>query len=135
MTDSHEVEAVGNLSSISSTVHVDNKQLNRDDSIASSMNSLNSLNSEPNLMPKPTNEETVPTVQTTTPKVVSTVPITQKRRPWRKGKWTDEEDMYTRKLIEAFYGGYLNITTGTTLRSFLAERLYWCDDLIDLELS
>jgi hypothetical protein len=44
---------------------------------------------------------------------------------WRKGKWTEEEEMYTKKLIDAFNSGYLKIASGTTLRSFLAERLFW----------
>lgn len=44
---------------------------------------------------------------------------------WRKGKWLDEEEAYTRKLIEAFNAGFLNLPSGTTLRSFLSERLCW----------
>lgn len=44
---------------------------------------------------------------------------------WRKGKWFDEEEAYTKKLIEVFTNGYLNIPGGTTLRCFLAERLSW----------
>jgi hypothetical protein len=43
----------------------------------------------------------------------------------RKGKWTEEEESYTKKLIDVFSSGYLRIATGTTLRSFLAERLFW----------
>ena len=44
---------------------------------------------------------------------------------WRKGKWTEEEEFYAKKLIDAFNGGYLKVSNGTTLRSFLAERLCW----------
>lgn len=44
---------------------------------------------------------------------------------WRKGKWIDEEGVYTKKLIEAFNSGWLKIPSGTTLRSFLAEQLSW----------
>lgn len=44
---------------------------------------------------------------------------------WRKGKWTEEEELYTKKLIDAFNSGFLKIASGTTLRSFLAERLFW----------
>ena len=44
---------------------------------------------------------------------------------WRKGKWIDEEGVYTKKLIEAFNAGLLKIPSGTTLRSFLAEQLSW----------
>jgi hypothetical protein len=45
--------------------------------------------------------------------------------PWRKGKWTEEEELFTKKLIDAFNGGYLKVSSSTTLRSFLAERLCW----------
>lgn len=44
---------------------------------------------------------------------------------WRKGKWLEEEEAYTKKLIEAFNAGYLNLPGGTTLRCFLSERLSW----------
>eukprot|EP01039_Chlorochromonas_danica_P008722 gene8725-9612_t len=47
---------------------------------------------------------------------------------WRKGKWFDEEENYTKKLIEVFSNGYLNLAGGTTLRSFLSERLS-CDPM------
>jgi hypothetical protein len=48
-----------------------------------------------------------------------------KEATWRKGKWFDEEEAYTEKLIESFTKGYLNLPAGTTLRSFLAEELGW----------
>eukprot|EP01038_Epipyxis_sp_PR26KG_P009240 gene9240-12454_t len=41
----------------------------------------------------------------------------------RKGKWIEEEEILTKKLIEAFNEGYLKIPTGTTLRSFLSDVL------------
>ena len=47
---------------------------------------------------------------------------------WRKGKWTEEEEVYTKKLIEVFNSGYLRIPSGTTLRSFLSEKLC-CDPM------
>lgn len=43
----------------------------------------------------------------------------------RKGKWSEEEEILTKKLISAFYDGYLQIPVGTTLRSFLSEMLFW----------
>ena len=52
-------------------------------------------------------------------------PQAYSKMSWRKGKWLDEEEAYTKKLIEAFNAGYLNIPSGTTLRSFLSERLSW----------
>jgi len=48
------------------------------------------------------------------------------KRLWRKGKWTDEEEKYTKKLIAAFNQGYLQLPPGTTLRCFLSEKLNWC---------
>ena len=47
------------------------------------------------------------------------------KRIVRKGKWLEEEEAYTRKLIDAFNEGYLEIQAGTTLRSFLSEKLSW----------
>ena len=43
----------------------------------------------------------------------------------RKGKWTEEEETYTMKLIEAFIAGVLPLPQGTTLRSFLSDKLCW----------
>lgn len=43
----------------------------------------------------------------------------------RKGKWSEEEELLTKKLINAFYDGYLQVPVGTTLRSFLSEMLFW----------
>ena len=45
--------------------------------------------------------------------------------PLRKGKWTPEEEMYANRIILYFNQGVLNIPAGTTLRSFLSERLNW----------
>ena len=53
------------------------------------------------------------------------VPFTAPKFTWRKGKWSEEEELYTKKLIDAFNSGCLKIASGTTLRSFLAERLFW----------
>ena len=46
-------------------------------------------------------------------------------RLYRKGKWAQEEEDFTRALINAFNNGYLAIPIGTTLRSFLSEKLNW----------
>ena len=46
-------------------------------------------------------------------------------RLYRKGKWTQEEEDFTKALISAFNEGYLAIPIGTTLRSFLSEKLNW----------
>lgn len=43
----------------------------------------------------------------------------------RKGKWTIEEENYTNKIISLFNRGRLSIPAGTTLRSYLSEKLNW----------
>jgi hypothetical protein len=43
----------------------------------------------------------------------------------RKGKWTTEEENYSNKLISLFNKGLLPIPTGTTLRSYLSDKLNW----------
>lgn len=43
----------------------------------------------------------------------------------RKGKWSKEEENYANKIIEFFNKGLLAIPSGTTLRSFLSEKLQW----------
>jgi hypothetical protein len=44
----------------------------------------------------------------------------------RKGKWTAEEEEYTRRLVQYFNQGLLLVPDGTTLRAFLSSRLQ-CD--------
>ena len=43
----------------------------------------------------------------------------------RKGKWTAEEEQYASKIISLFNRGILDIPSGTTLRSYLSEKLNW----------
>ncbi len=45
--------------------------------------------------------------------------------PPRKGKWTFEEENYANKIIKYFNRGMLSIEAGTTLRSYLSDRLHW----------
>ena len=46
----------------------------------------------------------------------------------RKGKWTTEEECYANKIIDLFNKGLLNVSSGTTLRSYLSDRLS-CDPM------
>jgi len=46
----------------------------------------------------------------------------------RKGKWTSEEEAYCNKVIYLFNRGLLPIPTGTTLRSYLSDKLN-CDPM------
>lgn len=43
----------------------------------------------------------------------------------RKGKWTLEEENYANKIIDLFNQGCLPIMAGTTLRSYLSDKLRW----------
>mmetsp|Transcript_7534 Transcript_7534/g.10857 ORF Transcript_7534/g.10857 Transcript_7534/m.10857 type:complete len:110 (-) Transcript_7534:951-1280(-) len=49
-------------------------------------------------------------------------------RPLRRGKWTVEEEAYVARVIQDFNSGYLNAPAGTTLRSYLSEKLH-CDPM------
>jgi hypothetical protein len=46
----------------------------------------------------------------------------------RKGKWTAEEEVYTRELIHHFKLGILPVMEGKSLRAFLSEQLN-CDPM------
>jgi hypothetical protein len=43
----------------------------------------------------------------------------------RKGKWTADEENYANRVISLFNRGLLPIPAGTTLRSYLSEKLNW----------
>lgn len=46
----------------------------------------------------------------------------------RRGKWSAEEEAYATAVIEAFSSGYLDALPGTTLRTYLSEKLQ-CDPM------
>ncbi|CAM9760535.1 unnamed protein product, partial [Discosporangium mesarthrocarpum] len=46
----------------------------------------------------------------------------------RKGKWTNEEEAFTARIIHHFNCGVLQLPEGTTLRAYLAEKLE-CDPM------
>lgn len=46
----------------------------------------------------------------------------------RRGKWTVEEEAYVARVIQDFNAGFLNAPAGTTLRSYLSEKLH-CDPM------
>jgi hypothetical protein len=43
----------------------------------------------------------------------------------RKGKWTVEEENYANKIITLFNQGMLPVVAGTTLRTYLSDKLRW----------
>lgn len=53
---------------------------------------------------------------------------TKPKRPLRRGKWTTEEESYVKKIIDDFSSGMLPVAAGTTLRSYLSEKLN-CDPM------
>mmetsp|Transcript_2635 Transcript_2635/g.7563 ORF Transcript_2635/g.7563 Transcript_2635/m.7563 type:complete len:481 (-) Transcript_2635:295-1737(-) len=46
----------------------------------------------------------------------------------RRGKWTVEEETYVARVIQDFNSGFLDAPAGTTLRSYLSEKLQ-CDPM------
>jgi hypothetical protein len=46
----------------------------------------------------------------------------------RRGKWTVEEEAYVSRVIQDFNSGFLNAPAGTTLRSYLSDKLQ-CDPM------
>jgi hypothetical protein len=56
------------------------------------------------------------------------MPTLPKKLSLRRGKWTVEEEAYVARVIEDFNSGFLNAPAGTTLRSYLSEKLQ-CDPM------
>jgi hypothetical protein len=46
----------------------------------------------------------------------------------RRGKWTSEEENYVARVIQDFNSGFLDAPAGTTLRTYLSEKLQ-CDPM------
>lgn len=46
----------------------------------------------------------------------------------RRGKWTTEEETYVARVIQDFNSGFLDAPAGTTLRTYLSEKLQ-CDPM------
>eukprot|EP00540_Astrosyne_radiata_P019888 CAMPEP_0116867836 /NCGR_PEP_ID=MMETSP0418-20121206/26846_1 /TAXON_ID=1158023 /ORGANISM="Astrosyne radiata, Strain 13vi08-1A" /LENGTH=585 /DNA_ID=CAMNT_0004503707 /DNA_START=454 /DNA_END=2211 /DNA_ORIENTATION=+ len=63
--------------------------------------------------------------------LIQATPAPPKPKPTtalRRGKWTVEEEAYVARVIQDFNSGYLNAPAGTTLRSYLSEKLH-CDPM------
>jgi hypothetical protein len=50
------------------------------------------------------------------------------KNPLRRGKWTVEEEGYVARVIQDFNSGFLDAPAGTTLRTYLSEKLQ-CDPM------
>ena len=57
-----------------------------------------------------------------------TVPTSPQNDSLRRGKWTPEEEEYVSRVISDFNAGFLKAPPGTTLRSYLSEKLN-CDPM------
>ena len=55
-------------------------------------------------------------------------PSAKQRQALRRGKWTPEEEAYVARVIQDFNSGYLRAPPGTTLRTYLSEKLN-CDPM------
>jgi len=55
-------------------------------------------------------------------------PTTSSSSNLRRGKWTPEEEAYAARVIRDFNYGYLDAPAGTTLRTYLSEKLN-CDPM------
>ena len=60
--------------------------------------------------------------------IVPTQVMTSNTTPLRRGKWTVEEEEYVARVIRDFNTGHLNAPAGTTLRTYLSEKLH-CDPM------
>jgi hypothetical protein len=61
----------------------------------------------------------------------TSVSLSSKSKPFgnlRRGKWTAEEESYVARVIQDFNSGYLDAPAGTTLRTYLSEKLK-CDPM------
>jgi len=67
---------------------------------------------------------TAPMINTT----ASTTSKSKSSSSLRRGKWTVEEEAYVGRVIQDFNSGFLNAPAGTTLRSYLSEKLH-CDPM------
>ena len=54
--------------------------------------------------------------------------VNKKTSSLRRGKWTVEEEAYVARVIQDFNYGYLDAPAGTTLRTYLSEKLK-CDPM------
>ena len=50
------------------------------------------------------------------------------KHPLRRGKWTVEEEAFVARVIQDFNSGFLDAPAGTTLRTYLSEKLQ-CDPM------
>lgn len=65
------------------------------------------------------------------PRIITTKPTPGMKKSGhmrRRGKWTVEEEAYVARVIQDFNSGFLDAPAGTTLRTFLSDKLN-CDPM------
>jgi len=75
-------------------------------------------------------EDSAPRAKSSPPKIITTTNKSTKSRKTslRRGKWTVEEEAYVARVIRDFNYGYLDAPAGTTLRTYLSDKLK-CDPM------
>ena len=66
--------------------------------------------------------------QSSSHKTTSSNSSSKKGSRLRRGKWTVEEEAYVARVIQDFNSGFLDAPAGTTLRTYLSEKLQ-CDPM------
>lgn len=77
---------------------------------------------------KPSPGAHTPVGKSVSPKAADSDSKAKPKKPLRRGKWTLEEELYVQKIIHDFNTGMLPVPAGTTLRSYLSEKLN-CDPM------
>lgn len=74
----------------------------------------------------------VPILSDGPPRIITTKPDSNSGKKSgqmrRRGKWTAEEEAYVARVIQDFNSGFLDAPAGTTLRTFLSDKLN-CDPM------
>jgi hypothetical protein len=70
----------------------------------------------------------VPGPQSVSSDAIMNASSSSKNKNLRRGKWTAEEEAYVARVIQDFNNGFLDAPAGTTLRSYLSDKLN-CDPM------
>lgn len=77
---------------------------------------------------EPPNVIMTTTARSLRPSTASSTSSSKKGSGLRRGKWTVEEEAYVARVIQDFNSGFLDAPAGTTLRTYLSEKLQ-CDPM------
>uniref|UniRef100_A0A7S4JCB1 Uncharacterized protein n=1 Tax=Odontella aurita TaxID=265563 RepID=A0A7S4JCB1_9STRA len=82
----------------------------------------------PSTLPSDIMDSKLNTRKTTTKITPATKSLSRSSATLRRGKWTAEEEVYVAQVIHDFNAGFLSALAGTTLRSYLSDKLQ-CDPM------